>query len=152
VAVRETRDSLHRFGLARDRLAAALRQASGLTPSELATLEHLEIAGPLTQRELAERLSLTSGGTTLLVDRLEKRGLVARRPHPADRRAVLVELRTMPAGRAASAVERYEAAVTAAARRLSVAEREAVIGFLDSAASAAVEAVATLRDEVAAAR
>ena len=35
---------------------------------------------------------LSSGGMTQLLDRLEQRGLVARRPHPTDRRGLLVQL------------------------------------------------------------
>src|SRR5262245_12079367 len=84
--------ALHRFGLQRDRLRTALAQATGLVPADLDALEHLEADGPLTQRELGERLLLTSGAVTVLVDRLERAGLVERRPHPGDRRAVLVDL------------------------------------------------------------
>ncbi|GAA2350662.1 MarR family winged helix-turn-helix transcriptional regulator [Dactylosporangium salmoneum] len=45
---------------------------------------------PLTMRELAARLQTDAPYTTLVVDDLEKRGLVRREPHPADRRAKLV--------------------------------------------------------------
>ncbi|SDL37125.1 MarR family winged helix-turn-helix transcriptional regulator [Streptomyces indicus] len=37
---------------------------------------------------LADEMSFSSGGFTRLVDRMEKEGLVARAPDPADRRAV----------------------------------------------------------------
>src|SRR6516162_9665364 len=83
---------LQGFGLARDQMRSALATAAGLSPADLDALEHLEAAGPLTQRQLGERLALTSGAITMLVDRLERAGLVRRRPHPRDRRAVLVEL------------------------------------------------------------
>jgi len=56
------------------------------------TAENLEADGPLTQRDLGERLALTSGAITMLVDRLERAGWVHRRPHPGDRRYVLIEL------------------------------------------------------------
>ena len=135
----DVRKELHRFGLARDRLAAAVSRASGLAPRELEALEHLEEEGPLTQRELADRLGLTSGGMTLLVDRLEHAGLVSRRPHPSDRRAVLLELGPASVAEGAS-LDGYHAAVATAARRLSSAEREAVASFLAAAAAAAREA------------
>jgi DNA-binding MarR family transcriptional regulator len=45
---------------------------------------------PMTLRELAARLQTDAPYTTLVVDDLEKRGLVRRDPHPADRRAKLV--------------------------------------------------------------
>jgi len=54
------------------------------------TAENLEADGPLTQRDLGERLALTSGAITMLVDRLERAGWVHRRPHPGDRRYVLI--------------------------------------------------------------
>ena len=56
---------------------------------------------PLTLRALADRLSADPPYVTLIVDDLEKRGLVQRTPHPQDRRAKLVQLTA--AGRAAAA-------------------------------------------------
>ncbi len=141
----DTRTSLHRFGLARDRLTAAVCQATGLTSTEIEAIEHLEQDGPLTQRQLADRLFLTSGGTTLLVDRLEQGGFVSRRPHPSDRRSVLLELNPAAAAQISPSLERYHAAVMAAARKLSAAERDAVAGFLDAVSAAAGEAAESLR-------
>ena len=54
--------------------------------------------GPLTPNEINAHLHLTSGSVTSLLDRLEQRALVARRPHPTDRRKVLVSI--TDAGRA----------------------------------------------------
>ena len=84
--------SLQRFGLQRDRMRAALARHAGISATDLDALEHLEADGPLTQRDLGQRLSLTSGAVTMLVDRLERAGWVHRRPHPGDRRYVLIEL------------------------------------------------------------
>jgi DNA-binding MarR family transcriptional regulator len=53
---------------------------------------------PLTPNEINAHLHLTSGSVTSLLDRLEKRALVARHPHPTDRRKVLVSI--TEAGRA----------------------------------------------------
>jgi DNA-binding MarR family transcriptional regulator len=139
--------ALHRLGLVRDRLGAALSYATGLKATELEALEHLEEDGPLTQRQLADRLFLTSGGTTLLVDRLEQAGLVTRRPHPTDRRAVLLELNQGAAERASAPLAGYHAALTVAARRLSAPERGTAASFLEAAASAADEAAEALRAE-----
>jgi DNA-binding MarR family transcriptional regulator len=147
MTARDTRRALHRYGLARDRFTAAVGQATNLTSTEVEALEHLEEEGPLTQKQLADRLFLTSGGTTLLVDRLERDGFVSRRRHPSDRRAVLVELNQAPAPQTAPALERYHAAVMAAARNLSAAERESVARFLDAASAAAGEAAEELRTD-----
>ncbi|HTJ39285.1 MAG TPA: MarR family transcriptional regulator [Dactylosporangium sp.] len=63
---------------------------------------------PMTMRELAGRLQTDAPYTTLVVDDLEKRGLVHREPHPADRRAKLVTATDL--GRAEAA--RAEAILT----------------------------------------
>jgi DNA-binding MarR family transcriptional regulator len=59
-------------------------------------------AAPMTMRQLAERLSTDAPYTTLVVDDLERRGLVRRRPHPTDRRSRIVT--PTPAGLAAAGV------------------------------------------------
>jgi len=46
--------------------------------------------GDLTMGALSARLMVTSGNVTGLVNGMEKDGLVARRPHPADRRSTLI--------------------------------------------------------------
>lgn len=45
----------------------------------------------VSQRRLADDLTLTSGGITRLIDRMEAAALVRRVPSPGDRRSVLVE-------------------------------------------------------------
>lgn len=47
---------------------------------------------PLEPGVIAERLLVTSGSMTSLLDTLEKAGLVVRRKHPDDRRKLLVEI------------------------------------------------------------
>jgi DNA-binding MarR family transcriptional regulator len=61
-----------------------------LETSELAALEHLQAAGPMTQKRLVERLSMSPGAVTAMIDRLEARGYVERMPNPEDRRSALV--------------------------------------------------------------
>lgn len=132
--------SLQRFGLERDRMRAALASAAGISATDLDALEHLEADGPLTQRGLGDRLSLTSGAITMLVDRLEKAGWVRRRPHPSDRRYVLVELspqalESTPAGLAA-----YHARIRAIAGSVPAGHRNAICSFLQAAAAASAAA------------
>lgn len=64
----------------------------GLTTARAAVLHTLAQRGPTVQRELSEALRCTPRHVTGLVDLLEERGWVARRPHPTDRRARLVDL------------------------------------------------------------
>jgi DNA-binding MarR family transcriptional regulator len=74
------------------RHAAATAKRMGIEASELAALEHLQAAGPLTQKRLGERLSMSPGAVTAMIDRLESRGYVERTPNPQDRRSALVRI------------------------------------------------------------
>jgi len=136
--------SLQRFGLERDRMRAALARAVGISATDLDALEHLEATGPLSQRELGERLSVTSGAITMLVDRLEQRGWVRRGPHPTDRRYVLVALSPMALDRTPAALSAYHSRVSAIAAKVPADQRDAICGFLQAAADAASAAAAEL--------
>ena len=72
------------------RHAAATAKRMSLEASELAALEHLQASGPMTQKHLGERLSMSPGAVTAMIDRLESRRYVQRTPNPEDRRSALV--------------------------------------------------------------
>lgn len=56
---------------------------------------HLDpTTGPLTMRQIADRLHCDPSTVTFLIDRLEERSLVERRAHPTDRRAKMIALTT----------------------------------------------------------
>ena len=78
----------------------AVSEALGLSWTRVLALRRLATQ-PHTLRALAERLAADPPYVTLIVDDLEKRGLVQRMPHPEDRRAKLVQLTA--SGRAAAA-------------------------------------------------
>src|SRR5205814_1048441 len=64
-----------------------------LSPSARGVLAVVEGAGePLEPSVIAERLVVTTGSMTSLLDNLEKRGLVRRLPHPSDRRKLLIDI------------------------------------------------------------
>src|SRR3954462_13337424 len=64
-----------------------------LSPSARGVLAVIEGAGePLEPSVIAERLVVTTGSMTSLLDNLEKRDLVRRLPHPEDRRKLLVDI------------------------------------------------------------
>jgi DNA-binding MarR family transcriptional regulator len=58
----------------------------------LATLRRSGAPFALTPTALYEATMVTSGAMTNRLDRLEKAGLIARTPHPEDRRGVIVQL------------------------------------------------------------
>lgn len=76
-------------------LAARLSRSSvleGLTLSQFGALETLYHLGPMCQSELGEKLLRSGGNITLVVDNLEKCGLVHRERVPEDRRMIRVSL------------------------------------------------------------
>lgn len=137
--------SLQRFGLERDRLRAALARKARVSSRDLDALEHLEADGPLTQRELGDRLSLTSGAVTMLVDRLEGAGLVHRRKHPTDRRYLLIELSSHALESVPAELVEYHAAIRRLTEAVAVEHRSVVSEFLREAAAAAARAAADTR-------
>ena len=84
--------SLGRLLLVGERLRAVLAARCGLTAVEASALSHLAMSGPLTQRHLGDRVGLSTGAVTGLVDRLEGHGVCRREPHPTDRRSSYVTL------------------------------------------------------------
>ncbi|MFG3547548.1 MarR family winged helix-turn-helix transcriptional regulator [Streptomyces sp. NPDC047725] len=79
-----------------DLLGAEFAARHGLHPTDVRALIHLlddERSGArTTPGRLGEQLRLNSAGTTALVDRLERLGLVRRSRDTADRRRVLLEV------------------------------------------------------------
>jgi DNA-binding MarR family transcriptional regulator len=69
------------------------REQYRLSPSARQVLAVVEGARqPLEPSVIAERVLITTGSMTSLLDTLERRGLVQRMPHPADRRKLLVDI------------------------------------------------------------
>ncbi len=64
----------------------------GLTVSQFSILEALYHLGPLYQKELARKVLKSGGNITMVVDNLEKRGLVERVRDEQDRRHVSVRI------------------------------------------------------------
>jgi DNA-binding MarR family transcriptional regulator len=64
-----------------------LSAATGLVITQLANSKK-----PMSPSELSENLILSRATITGLLDTLERRGYVTRKPHPTDRRMLLVEI------------------------------------------------------------
>jgi DNA-binding MarR family transcriptional regulator len=149
ISPEEVTATLHRFGLERDRLRTALARQLGIAVADLDALEHLELAGPLSQRDLAERLLLSSGAVTFLVDRMEQAGLVQRQPHPTDRRATLVTLAPAAKLPEVPELDQYHKAIRREAAQLSATGGSAVAGFLSAVTAQAASATAELQQRKA---
>jgi DNA-binding MarR family transcriptional regulator len=98
-----------------------------LTPLQVKAL--LAAEEPVPMRRIAERLHAEPSNVTTIVDRLEARGLVERRPDPGDRRVKLVA--ATPAGRATATDLRTRMPFAAAPlTRLTGGQRESLRDLL----------------------
>jgi DNA-binding MarR family transcriptional regulator len=104
------------------------------------------MAGPLPAGAIAAAIGLTPAAVTALVDRLEKRGLVARTRDTEDRRKVLVE----PTAAALDIGERYYGSIAREGEALlstfGEAELEAIARFTAAAVGLQEDELAKLRD------
>lgn len=71
---------------------ARLRQVHALDLSWFEPMQVIERTPACRVNDIAEALSITVGGTSKLVDRIEAAGWCQRRPHPKDSRSSLIEL------------------------------------------------------------
>jgi len=71
---------------------ARMAEALKINPTDLQVINLLDIDGPLTPGRLAEQTRLTTGGITVVLDRLEKAGVIRREPNPDDRRSSLISV------------------------------------------------------------
>ena len=75
-----TYNKLHRHSM--DQL-----KCSHMTPARFDVLAQLSVAPGISQQELSDRLLVTKGNITTLLDKMTAQRLVERRPDPEDRRS-----------------------------------------------------------------
>jgi DNA-binding MarR family transcriptional regulator len=97
---------------------------SGLAPQEGHILSYLRSYAPCPIAEVVTVFGLRGSTATSVLDRLEERGLLARRPNPDDRRSFLIDL-TAEGKRVAERVQTYvDALERAIARKITPKEEE----------------------------
>jgi DNA-binding MarR family transcriptional regulator len=96
-----------------DRVDARLRKSHDLPFAFFEPLLFISRAPRSSMRvgDLARALRLTVGGTSKLVDRIERAGLITREPDPDDRRASRAALTTAGKRKLTTALKSYEAEV-----------------------------------------
>jgi DNA-binding MarR family transcriptional regulator len=93
VDLREVFDDLVRFETDLwNEIDARLRRDCGIPLGNLNVLLVVEATAQCRVNEIASALSITVGGASQAVDRLEKNGQCVRRPSPTDRRSSIIEL------------------------------------------------------------
>ncbi|MEL4504758.1 MarR family transcriptional regulator [Luteococcus sp. H138] len=113
----------------------AVARRAQLSESELHSLRHLmrDDIGPA---ELARMLGVTSAAATGIVDRLEARGHVERRPHPSDRRRTQIDLTDSGRAEVVQLLAPMFRGLAQADADLSEEERAVVTRFLHRATEA----------------
>jgi DNA-binding MarR family transcriptional regulator len=117
----------------------AVAQRFGLSPPQLHMLRRLEPGVELPMSALAELLFCDPSNVTGIVDRLESRGLIERRPDPADRRVKRIAITEHGASvRAEALAQLFEP--PEAIKRLARADQRALLALLRKALAEAADA------------
>jgi DNA-binding MarR family transcriptional regulator len=118
------------FFAQRDRLPP-LGEDFDLSPVQCHVLHLIEPERPLPMGRLAQTLGCDASNVTGLVDRLEARGLVQRRPAAGDRRVKVLQL--TPAGsQLRLQLLKHMAGKTCRLSRLSATDQRALVRILES--------------------
>jgi DNA-binding MarR family transcriptional regulator len=78
------------FGISMVLFRHAVGEKLGVNVTDMESLALIFFKGLATPTEIATHTGLSSGATTAMLDRLEKAGLIERKPNPQDRRGVLL--------------------------------------------------------------
>jgi MarR family transcriptional regulator, organic hydroperoxide resistance regulator len=97
----------------------------------LQVLHLLLLRGPSTPRDLARRACVTTGGVTVVLDRLEKAGYVERKPNPTDRRSCIVHLIPESLRKLEGVYKSKGELLAGAMRRYNDRDLRLLIGFFD---------------------
>lgn len=128
--------------VATDEYRRVMAGATGTGVLESAAIGELRARGPLPPSALAERLGIASASMTAMLDRLTLAGLLVRRPHPRDRRSLLVELTPHGHATIGAAFDVFREDVLLAVDGLAPDEVRALGGALE-------RVVAALRERIA---
>lgn len=112
-----------------DRVHAPLR-AHKLTTGQFGVLEALYFAGSMRANELSGKVLLSSANVTLILDNLEKRGLVRRERESGDRRCITIHLTDSGAALIGEIFPEHAERISKAFAALSASERERLAGLL----------------------
>jgi DNA-binding MarR family transcriptional regulator len=125
----------------------AMADRLGLHPTDLQCVSLLGLEPePLTTGQIAELTGLTSGSATRLVDRLERAGLVERKPDPHDRRRTRVSLTARRAPEADAAWDAPGSAFAALLAEFGDEELRAIERYLRRSTEVGSAQAARLRE------
>lgn len=110
------------------------RERMAMGETDLVAVQYLlrqQRSGVLvTGKDLASHLSISSASTTVLIDRLVRSGHLLRKPHPTDRRGIVVEATADSDQQVRATLQEMHRRMREIAEGLDVAEAEVVVNFL----------------------
>ena len=117
----------------------------GLGSTDYQAINILDLAGAMTSGELAARLSLSTGATTRLIDRLVEGGYALRTADDSDRRRVLVQSSGQLPPRLAHVLGSVREPVGAVIAQLTSEQLDGLAIYVRGAADAYAAAAAAIR-------
>jgi DNA-binding MarR family transcriptional regulator len=133
-------EAMRAYRAAETAMRLRTRESMGMGERDVLALRYLleadRAGSPLSPRDLARKLGISSASTTTLLDRLTRSGHVARRPHPTDRRALVIVATDEADCEVRSTLGAVHERMMRAARALTAEEAATVTAFLHAMAEA----------------
>jgi DNA-binding MarR family transcriptional regulator len=123
----------------------ALAERVGLSATENKALEVIERLGPLTPGDLARESGLAPASVTGLLDRLTRKGVARRVPHPSDGRRSLVEIDPAHVRAGEQLFERFVGSIRELCADYSERDLDVIARFLTESARRQQEATTALQ-------
>lgn len=126
--------AMQQLRAAQQRQEARSLDHSGLHSQDLRALRYIVQADrndqPISPKDLITMLKTSSANVTNVIDRLVKKSLVTRDPHPTDRRARFLKPTGVAVNEVDAAFEEHHAALISAANGITAADAQTTIRVL----------------------
>lgn len=142
-ALQRITQGLRRVDVGTYALRIRLAEKLGIGTIDINAMAFVGEVDGMTPKALGQLLNITTGSVTAMVDRLESKGFMIRKPNPADRRSVFLHL--SPAGTHAMqwATEHFAEAAAAVLEGASQESITDVAGFLEGIGQRLLAAAST---------
>lgn len=135
----EMLDATRRFRRADQEMRRRMARGMGMNVTDLQALQFVIAAErrghDVTARQLSRDLGISTASTTKLLDRLTASGHLERRPHPSDRRALVIGATEHAHTEVRERLVEMHDRMAQIARDVPSVSRGAVVGFLEAMAA-----------------
>ncbi|MCX6501533.1 MAG: MarR family transcriptional regulator [Microbacterium sp.] len=131
--------ALRRFEVAEAAMRERSAQTMQVSENELLALRYVirrqRDGEPVTPTDIAHYLGTKSAAVTIMIDHLERAGHLQRRPHPTDRRSLVLEATETASARIDEIFGAMYDTMMGVARQLEGQEADRIMEFLDGLAT-----------------